>query len=79
MCWANDIASLTSSHSSPLGCLQFDCPVECISEKVLAGACGFSFPLCFLTSAHWAYIPADGLARPERVHVPAFLILVPQP
>lgn len=59
MCWAKAIVSLTSSHSSPLGCLQFDCCVECISEKVFAWACEFSFPLCFLMSAHWAYISAD--------------------
>lgn len=79
MCWAETVVSLTSSHSSPLSCLQFDCLVECISEKVLVGACGFSFPLCFLTSAHWAYVPRDGLARPERMHIPACLILAPLP
>lgn len=69
MCWAKAIVSLTGSHSSPLGCLQFDCCVECISEKVLAWARALSFPLCFLMSAHWAYIPADELARPERMPI----------
>lgn len=60
MCWVNAVVSLTGSHSSPLGCLHFDCPVECISGKVLSGACGFPFPLCLSTSDHWHISPQMG-------------------
>lgn len=63
MCWAEAIVYLTISDSSPVGVcsLKLFCGAH-LWKKCLHELVGF---LCFLKSARWTYIPADGLARPE--------------